>query len=284
MSLDDLTPIPMRSLGDLTKRARDGWIYRGQREAEWPLATAFQRCCEDNRIRHRLKFEDGLIREFQRAYHLYASSPPDKDAYLEWLALMQHHGAPTRLLDFTYSIEVATYFAVECACEPGTGDPPRNEERCDDAAVWGVDAKWATRESRDVLDKAGRDPKLVEELARPLWQDLDEEAFRGLFRSEEPVAFACPVNPFRLNERLHTQRGVFLAAGDIQRPFAKNLEALDKHDSREYVKKFIIPGTKRRDILKGLFNMNISRRSLFPGLDGYARTLGVYHPVFNTVR
>src|SRR5438093_2893211 len=32
---------------------------------------------------------------------------------LEWLALMQHYGAPTRLLDFTYSFWIALFFAFE---------------------------------------------------------------------------------------------------------------------------------------------------------------------------
>jgi hypothetical protein len=43
----------------------------------------------------------------------------------------------------------------------------------------------------------------------------------------------------------------------------------------------VIPVSMRREALQQLHNMNISRTSLFPGLDGYARSLGVYHPAFD---
>lgn len=55
---------------------------------------------------------------------------------------MHHHGAPTRLLDFTYSIYVATYFAAE------------NAER--DAAVWAIDGRWALRLAAHVLRGGGK--------------------------------------------------------------------------------------------------------------------------------
>jgi hypothetical protein len=55
---------------------------------------------------------------------------------------MQHHGAPTRLLDFTYSIYVAAYFALESADA--------------DAAVWAVNAPWALRTSVAVLSSSRR--------------------------------------------------------------------------------------------------------------------------------
>jgi len=75
-------------------------------------------------IRCKREKENDIIKHFQRRAHLYIPSPPKISNYIEWLALIQHYGGPTRLVDFTYSIYIATYFAVE-------------ESDCD-AAVWAL--------------------------------------------------------------------------------------------------------------------------------------------------
>jgi hypothetical protein len=58
----------------------------------------------------------------------------------------------------------------------------------------------------------------------------------------------------------------------------QNLEAMPDWRSEEHLLKIIIPAGLRRHALEKLFYMNVSRTSLFPGLDGYAQSLGVYHP------
>jgi FRG domain len=56
--------------------------------------------------------EHWMLYEFKKRYHLYSSVLPAPSDNVEWLALMQHHGAPTRLLDFTDSFYVAVHFAI----------------------------------------------------------------------------------------------------------------------------------------------------------------------------
>ena len=71
--------------------------------------------------------ESRILRIFKRKAHLLLEHLPDEDDSFEWLALMQHHGAPTRLLDFTWSPFVAAFFALERATSqamPGLLDTP----------------------------------------------------------------------------------------------------------------------------------------------------------------
>ena len=53
-----------------------------------------------------------MLRKFRGFAHHYLLCRPDGGDLLEWRALMQHHGAPTKLLDCTYSFPVAAYFAA----------------------------------------------------------------------------------------------------------------------------------------------------------------------------
>jgi hypothetical protein len=208
-----------------------------------------------------------LIREFMRAYHHYANHLPDDRASIEWLSIMQHHGAPTRLLDFTYSIYVAAYFAVEAA--------GNNSE----SAVWAIDASWALNEFRRFLPTKAR-----RRIGESPFMTSNEIAMSKVLLHKPFIPVPCTVNPFRLNERLRVQTGAFLAPGDITKPFWESLKALGGSAPTHKIKKLVVPADRRLEFLERLWSMNISRASLFPGLDGFAQSLGVYHPILKPVR
>lgn len=90
-----------------------GWIYRGGLE-HWTHETSLERACNAWKVplRSAQTVECRLVREFQRHPEV-REYLLDADDYLGWLALMQHHGAPTRLLDWSYSPFVAAYCAFE---------------------------------------------------------------------------------------------------------------------------------------------------------------------------
>ena len=95
------------------------WLFRGQREACWRLKTSLERAFEmvpnpGAVVATNADLELGLLRKFRRECHRFGlSSTPAEDDRVEWFAWMQHHGAPTRLLDCTYSLFVAVFFALE---------------------------------------------------------------------------------------------------------------------------------------------------------------------------
>jgi hypothetical protein len=93
-------------------------IFRGQRR-DLPLLPKLARLRLQRKLKGEIRnIEKLMIDEFQRTSRtLYEFQPSD-----EWdlLALAQHHGLPTRLLDWTYSALAALWFAVK--------DPPFQQE------------------------------------------------------------------------------------------------------------------------------------------------------------
>lgn len=238
------------------------WVFRGQRSKHWGLFTsldrAFTRADLDKASwRH---MEEGLVREFQRRISTvdHRIETPDSDNVLAWMALMQHHGTPTRLLDWTYSFFVALFFAIENAEE--------------DAAVFAIDARWCNRKSRSLLPDSEASAHLI--AGDPYV--TSSATFRSLFArsAEQPLVYR--VNSFQLNPRLAVQQGLFLCPGAIECGFEENLGVLMGDDGPCPVRKWIIPTSLHRPLLRELAYMNIGRHSLFPGLDGLAQSLAPY--------
>ena len=166
-------------------------------------------------------------------------------------------------LDSSDSIYVAAYFALESADR--------------DCAVWGVSAPWALKESVAVLATAGKSN--ATRFQAPT-SEVHEAVAREIVFGEPIARFAVPLTPFLQNDRLRTQRGTFLVPGEVSVKFMENLQSLPNHNQADNVVKIVLPKKIRAVALEELYSMNISRTSLFPGLDGYAQSLGVFHPLF----
>ena len=84
-----------------------------------------------------------------------------------------------------------------------------------------------------------------------------------------------PINPPKVDERLLAQQSIFLLPTDISASFETNLSIYNEPINKP-VKKILIPVSERITALSDLSLMNISNRTLFPGLDGFARSLKVF--------
>ena len=258
-----ITRIPINSMDEILEQRKRGfastkWLFRGQPEIRWGLQTTLERTVL--RFGHPLMrapiIEKGLIRRFIRQSHHYSLSLPDRDNILEWMALMRHYGAPTRLEDWTESFYVALYFAIE------------NAEGA--AAIWALD--------RTVVDAAVLTLLPSETCKRCIDENgyIDSrQSFSEIFDRSPPTALVLAVDPFRLNERLVIQQGIFLCPGDISRTFEENLAAVLPSPPHNALLQFVIDDSVdlRRKILWQLQHMNMNSATLFPGLDGFARSL-----------
>jgi hypothetical protein len=231
------------------------WIFRGHSRAEWDLQSGLERAFARFGMggRSAAELEGGLVRQFARRAHHYLTDVPERASWVEWLALMQHHGAPTRLLDFTYSFLVALFFALEDAWP---------EQSC---AVWALNLDWSDQRVKRIVGDG------LFSLIYEGGDDLNIEkdgTFKEFFSSGRRMVF--PVNPYRLNQRLSIQQGVFLTPGDVSCSFIENLTAMGPLEGGLVKCEIRLNPEDYQDCIRRLIRMNMTRTSLFPGLDGFA--------------
>ncbi len=228
------------------------WAFRGQANASWKLYSSLSRYLLDYCVRPEAwpQQELRILRIFRRKAHHFLPAPPEQEDAFEWLALMQHHGAPTRLLDFTWSPYVAAFFALERASV--------HEEDKVDAAVWAVHPPSADNRKLRTIRASQLDP--VDDIGP--WTPGNYE--RYFVPNEQQVAIYG--EPPRMNRRLIAQSGTFVMPGVLDRPVEELIPAATT--------KFVLDAAAfRRRALTELYNMNISHATLFPDLDGLARSL-----------
>lgn len=107
----------VQSLDEFLRRATEiasapgEWLFRGHKDRNWPLRPGIARISPLNNSLENT--EKRLLDEFKRVARPYLQQPNATD--WDFLALAQHHGIPTRLLDWTSNPMAALYFAVEDA-------------------------------------------------------------------------------------------------------------------------------------------------------------------------
>src|SRR5260370_660477 len=226
------------------------WAFRGQRDASAPLFSVLSRYFISFGVDPRAwpEQEERILRIFKRKAIHFLDHVPDRNDDFEWLALMQDHGAPTRLLDFSWSPYVAAFFALQRA----TGD----------AAVWAFNpARISKPEAVD------RQQSLFQSAIDPTPAD----EFRRYFLKQE-IPFVWVGEPQSMNRRLIAQSGTFAIPGILNRSMDEILSTYP--DPKNTLVNFILPSEKIRDRgLRELYRMNITHATLFPDLDGLARSL-----------
>ena len=221
--------------------ASGGFVFRGQADASWSLNSSLWRSLPSGiPPKDALEFERQALREFKSRAHLDLSPSvlPVPADFPGWLALMQHHNAPTRLLDWTRSIYVALYFAAEQSLDR-------------DGAIWYVPKNLPSSLSPDEL---GSDEAFL-----PRWYSIPS-APSSVWFSESLIK----------TERMVAQQGIF----SISRQVLADYGALiDDAMPKTGYGKIIVPAGLKLTCLRQLRLANITAGSLFPGVDGLGRSI-----------
>lgn len=247
--------IRLESWGDFkvfVEKFSEHWAFRGQADAQWVLNNAIERT---DFIHFYKGIEIDFVEEFQRGARNYLSKDETPNHLIEWLALMQHHGAPTRLLDLTRSPFIAAYFAFELCL--------MNQDQ--NIAVWAVNIDHLKNKALTILS---------EEFGEALQQSrnlINENLFEKIFHQNNK-RLVFPVEPFRMNRRYSLQQSVFISTGIAEVPLMEQMEFLDD-EIKKAVVRIEIPSLYKKQALRELLQMNLHRASLFPDLDGYAVSL-----------
>ena len=224
------------------------YTFRGQPNAAHSLEPSFQRKISKLSRADAIRIEKILLAEFQSQAHLLMQPAwlPDYRDMISWWSLMQHHGAPTRLLDWTKSPYVAAYFAVE-------SHPDQ------DGALW--------------YFHANRLDVRLKELGEPAMEDAIKDLNR-FFASENERSCCYLFERKQKIERMVTQQGGFTVSPDVLANHADIIEkALVNNDDREWFKKIVIPAELKSEFLLQLHRLNVNGIALFPGIDGLGRSL-----------
>jgi hypothetical protein len=259
----------LSAIGRLTQYPAARWIFRGQPDARWGLQPSIEHLAlPDGTTRY--SAERFIRREFRRRAHHYLSQLPEPDDALAWLALMRHHGAPSRLLDWTRSPYVAAHFAAVNAAPDAV------------FMIWAVDQVELVRLARKEIIE--RNPTLGEGLIDSLDELRNWPRFVSspanfdkvfLQQGDRPPIIVAPVEPFHTSERMTVQQGLFLCSSLLSLSFEQSLAWLLGHGEGEAkLIRFEVMPQVRAPLLTELDRMNITEATLFPGLDGFARSLG----------
>lgn len=244
-------------------RKVEEWVFRGQPSPKYRMQSSLERACVDFNVEDRdiEGVEDTVIKDFKRSCHSYAPSwLPEEADTIGWMALMRHYGAPCRLVDFTFSFFIATYFAVEAEYA--------------NPVIWAVNKTWLSKCMKKIVLPLPSDKDNID--GGQLWDEWAHRkgrAFHRLFFEPNALPpFVAPVGPLKTNDRLLRQQGLFLAATKVKKPFHDTLESMPER--RDNIIEIRIPTAQARfEILRKLQRAGISRNTLFPGLQGFAESL-----------
>lgn len=217
--------------------------FRGQSDATWKLKPSLYRGQFDTEL------ERELLRDFKSHAAEFLTEVNRTD--LDWLFLAQHHGIPTRLLDWTENALVALYFACE------DHDYPK------DGCVWALNA-WNLNMATSNMPSV---PLPSAEIFEQYTINLSSSKVPRNVTAELPIALRTE----KMFRRANAQSGNYTIHGLSKKSL--HLITPIRNQKPPCLRHVKVEASRKLPILKELYHLGIHRQSLFPSLDGISERL-----------
>lgn len=269
------------------------YVYRGQGDSSWGLESGLGRGLYDGGnvdVDRVVTFEQNSMLAFRREI---ATNPSYRDFEgVNLLAVMQHYGSKTRLLDFSLSPLVALYMALEqrYGYESNVKSYKRwHENACQnisgDIAVWVVDILpfiWIGKEKELLLDDKMKQEAQMYSRDIHWWKWMeffqkDADAVLQMNVRQKIAAGIDVIFPNMNNTRISAQEGLFLMPRRIGESFESNMNMAliqaRRHGKSAMVKKYIFPNATLPSVQEILDRLCISAKMIYPDLTGLAKSM-----------
>ena len=232
------------------------WFRGHPKEYDNLTPKVFRRECG-----YKQGFELHVIEAFKREAPALTTNIPSYDDRLAWLFFMQHHGLPTRLLDWTESVLIALYFAV-------------NDYEDHDGELWAIHPLILNKLT---FGKASlpllNSPQVLAIADQPFFANkeaiLEEYRKKGYEPNHFPL-FPIAIQPPTYFPRMVTQLSMFTIHPEPERGTKTIPELLE--DERHLVR-YIVPSCCKEKLVADLSALGIKKHTLFPDLDSLSEDL-----------
>lgn len=239
------------------RRHRSIMMYRGMSNADYPIIPSLQRLCKSKKA----ELESSILENFTKYAAL--EDPSIETSVWRQMILGQHHGLPTRLLDWSFSPLVGLHFA--------TTEKNLDDMESHDCVVWRTDVhelhSLLPEKYQDVMRRHRSTVfslKMLQEScvdAKEYDRDMDGKAM-------------LVVEPPSIEQRIINQFSFFTIVPLV---FDHVEEFLAEYT--EQTVKFVIKKELRWQIRDLLDQLNMSERTIYPGLDGLSEWLARHYYV-----
>lgn len=208
--------------------------FRGQEDSEWHLVPSVQRGSLH-------KKENYITNDFYIYVNQIEDNTPDKNNYAAWMALMQHYGLPTRILDWSSSPLIACYFALE-----------KNRDKDNDSCIWALIPRKVNIQEGFGEHVYPIDAYSVQQMLIPAFKPNSE--IEDQFKDK---IIAC--HSVQKNLRMYSQQSSFTVHNSMKR--------LEDICDSETLFKFVIPCKFKQDIYESINILGISTSFIYPDME-----------------